>query len=1023
MPWKKINETSSASSIGGLSDVDFSTLPIDGNVLTYNGSTSKWEPEVVTGAGASAGETYVVELARWNIKNDGTDAINTTKGINDAFIWASQSNYGIVILPAGTYLIDKDSSVQFLSNTHYKMYGALFIKDANDYSGYETLECKNVKNVTLEGGKLKGDRELHTYTAEGTTHEWGVGLAIRYSCVNILVKNIDSYEFTGDGAYVGMDFNALGGMQHHVIWTTGTAYAVDVIVNNVAISKSYKCIIKGSGTSTIQPSHDTGIVALADGYSWQYNGVLTGTHFSKGDIDPATGNIDATKTDYTTVNKFFDVTGTTVKEIGYVYYAGDGFGGYGTGMNLNKVPIKVHFYKNDNTYLGSRWTRSYEFTYLESMPLGTQKIRYSYYQNYDLMSGNLHYVMCARIPHHITFYNCRFFRNRRLGTAAEGRYLTYDSCQMFDNATPMPVSTGCWPAMGIDIEDGYHSNQKITLRNCRIYDNHNGGFMCVSTRGVYLVSNTIYGGMTFGGQGDDYYSNQNSYYGGLVRGGSITSGVEKDGTYCIFRNDSMFNASASGGGNITFDGCVFTKSSLTVNGGPGNTCKIFNCKMTTDKNNGALTIGDGAYVIIRDSLFDLRGGTLVASNCDYLEISNCRFWLGDPIMGIAGGTLTRAKTLVMTRSELINRAIEPCYLYIYATENLKIENTIFKNHSMRITAGGLGTQIAKDYGYVNNYFKNNRVIWDLPVGTHAHEAMNPGVSILNFPRLEVTNNKIEMYHKGTNLPSHINFRVYVEEFLNFSNNVIATYDNIGGSTTSSKVQLTSAYRAAGASKPFNSVMINKDNEFLNAGSIEITNSLKSQLGTYSYGSTPPVTASNAEPTTGQFKLGQEIKNLNPVAGGYLGWVCTTEGFLDSNPWEVNKFYFHGDRIAVGNKVYNATIDNARTFTDQPTFPTIVGNKVKDTVPAGTLAWTTGMTISANQLIVPTTYGSAGGTNPSPGNHVFKARAAGTTGATEPVWRTDTYASDNGILWDVIKIQEWQCVGDKGIIKPYGLISG
>ena len=45
--------------------------------------------------------TYVLELERWNVKNDGTDADNTSKGINNALLWASQQGFIEVVLPRG----------------------------------------------------------------------------------------------------------------------------------------------------------------------------------------------------------------------------------------------------------------------------------------------------------------------------------------------------------------------------------------------------------------------------------------------------------------------------------------------------------------------------------------------------------------------------------------------------------------------------------------------------------------------------------------------------------------------------------------------------------------------------------------------------------------------------------------------------------------------------------------------------------------------------------------------------------
>ena len=486
--------------------------------------------------------TYIIELERWGIKNDGTNPIQTTNGLNNAFLWARDNDYQIVILPKGNYLVDKNSSVNLCSNTTYKLYGCVFIKESNNLVGYNVLLCDGIKNVRVEGAAVKGDRETHNYSSGGT-HEWGYGIECKNSCYNILIKDCDVSECTGDGFATSMDFSAIGGVQHPA-------------------------------------------------------------HFAKGDIG-SQGNLDSTKSNYTTVTRFFDVTGDLVKSVGYFYYSGDGYGGYGTGSNLNKTVIKVHFYAADGSYLGYRNTRSYEFIYLESLPVGTTKVRFSFLQDYDLMNGNLHYVMCAKIPQYVYFVNCKSHKNRRLGASINGgRFVTFDSCEIFNNSNPMSTSTGCNPGYGIDIEDGYMTNQKITVRNCNIYDNRAGAFICVSTRGVYLENNKFRGNVNLAGSGDDYFSLNNMYY-GAITGRSITSGVERDGTFVTFRNDSIFGESCSiNAGNTTLENCVFSKSSLTLS---GETAKVINCKLTFDDpdKNGVLGFAS-KNVEIRDSLFDIR---------------------------------------------------------------------------------------------------------------------------------------------------------------------------------------------------------------------------------------------------------------------------------------------------------------------------------------------------------------------------------------------------------------------------------
>ncbi|MEW4264796.1 hypothetical protein Q0N30_13985 [Priestia megaterium] len=115
------------SNLENLGDVDLKTnFPATNDVLAYDSATSKWVPKSLTTLdNNSCASSYVIELDRWEIKNNGTEPLKTTNGINNALLWAKENKYGEVILPEGTYLIDKNSSIKFWSDTHYKLYGCL----------------------------------------------------------------------------------------------------------------------------------------------------------------------------------------------------------------------------------------------------------------------------------------------------------------------------------------------------------------------------------------------------------------------------------------------------------------------------------------------------------------------------------------------------------------------------------------------------------------------------------------------------------------------------------------------------------------------------------------------------------------------------------------------------------------------------------------------------------------------------------------------------------------------------------
>lgn len=858
------------TTLGELSDVDLTSAPPEsGNVLKFDNGI--WKTASLAGASttASSNSIYIIELDRWGIKNDGTNAINSTQGLNNAISWAKDNSFRQVILPKGSYVIDKNSSVNLLSNTIYTFYGCLFIKEANSLTGYNILLCDSVTNVVIQGASIKGDRETHGYS-NGSTHEWGYGIECKKSCYNIVVKDCDVSECTGDGLTTTMDFSAIGGAQ--------------------------------------------------------YPG-----HFGKGDIDNQ-GNLDSTKTNYTTVTKFFDVTGDIAKSVGYFYYSGDGYGGYGTGSNLNKTVIKVHFYRTDGSYLGYRNTRSYEFIYLDSLPVGTTKVRFSFLQNYDGMNGNLHYVMCAKIPQYIFFVNCKSHKNRRLGASVGGgRFVTFDSCEIYDNSNPMSVSTGTNPGFGIDIEDGYMANQKITFRNCNIYDNRAGAFVCVSTRGVHLENNKFRGNVSFGGSGDDYFSLNNMYYGGIT-GRSITSGVEADGTFCTFRNDSVFNGDCSiNAGNTTIENCVFSKSNLILS---GETAKVINCKLTFDDPNKAAVGFTSKNVEVYNSVFDIRRSGSWAAGYNISEnviFSNVKFITNYPGVTYAGGNYVGTKNLVVANCEFNHIGANINYSAMTVSESMLIENSTFKNQSFRVDGGGIfsSEKLATDAGYITHTFKNNKIIWDVPYASAVHETRGPGVSFSYIPRLEVSNNKIRVIDQGVALGSMYNLRVFTENHLTLSNNTITTI-NSSGNNTKGTITIEGAYRIANSTLPKPKTIIVAQNNSQVNSNITFTNNVNLQLEKSILGNVLMPALASSVPNFGTYSIGELLYNTAPTAGGYVGWVCITAGTANNNVWTANKVYAINDLINTNGKVYKSTVGG--------TSGTTAPSHTSGTVTDGSVSW-------------------------------------------------------------------------------------
>ncbi len=158
------------ANLGDIDDIDLTTkLPSNNDVLTYDSSKSKWIPKTTVFPDVQiTSSSYVIELDRWNIKNDGTDAPSTTKGINDALIWAKSQGYNHIVLQNGIYKLKIASTsfscVVMQSGMHFEMMdGCVLELETNSSPWYRVFQMKGLKNAKITGGKIIGDKKTHIY--------------------------------------------------------------------------------------------------------------------------------------------------------------------------------------------------------------------------------------------------------------------------------------------------------------------------------------------------------------------------------------------------------------------------------------------------------------------------------------------------------------------------------------------------------------------------------------------------------------------------------------------------------------------------------------------------------------------------------------------------------------------------------------------------------------------------------------------------------------------------------------------
>ncbi|PKV51403.1 parallel beta-helix repeat protein [Aquimarina sp. MAR_2010_214] len=156
-------------------------------------------------------QEYIIDLSRWDIPNNGTDAGKTTDNLQAAIDWAHQENYSRVVLPTGKYLVGKDvnniyqGGIKIHSNTEFIFSeGAVLEIDTNNKWNYCVISLDG-DNIIIRGGTIKGDRDTHIFTprdSDGkTAHDEGHGICVSNNN-NVLIENVKIHALTGDGSLV-----------------------------------------------------------------------------------------------------------------------------------------------------------------------------------------------------------------------------------------------------------------------------------------------------------------------------------------------------------------------------------------------------------------------------------------------------------------------------------------------------------------------------------------------------------------------------------------------------------------------------------------------------------------------------------------------------------------------------------------------------------------------------------------------------------------------------------------------------
>lgn len=154
--------------------------------------------------------SYTIDLTVWDIPANRTDPVKTTQNLQAAVNWASQQGFGTVRFPAGHFLIGElgnsiyYSGLNLNGNTAYLLDPNTIIEmTTNDKWNYCLLEVRNVQNVVISGGQLRGDRDTHVFTPRSdgaTAHDEGHLICLEGTATeNITIHSTIMRDATGDG--------------------------------------------------------------------------------------------------------------------------------------------------------------------------------------------------------------------------------------------------------------------------------------------------------------------------------------------------------------------------------------------------------------------------------------------------------------------------------------------------------------------------------------------------------------------------------------------------------------------------------------------------------------------------------------------------------------------------------------------------------------------------------------------------------------------------------------------------------
>jgi len=399
---------------------------------------------------------YVIDPAKFGIFNDGTHAVETSKGLNAALQQAKAEGANRIVFPQGTYLINEaDPIVLDHKDTIIDLNGATLQIQTNGLPNYSVVEIVHgAENLRLTNGTIVGDRYTHDYKTTPGTHEWGACIQFTGG-IHLEVDHLLLMQAAGDGASTG---------------AYGSRTRPELLARIM---------------------HD---VELRD--------------LESGAFNPQGEKVASTKMVRTI--EPYDMTRCKGEfELGYS-------GGYQGFPFIKSRVYQVYFLDADRKFLEKKQVLQFRKV---TIPAGAKYAHFEFNQSevsdVPAHAGAGKGSLLARItnftpPQEVHLHHNVFSENRRLGLAFTGGQRWVIEENRFEK------TGGTNPMCGVDFEDGAELMQDVVFRRNTFQDNKGGDLAVCAGTELLFEENVFQKNVITWGRPHNYTFRKNTFNGGIV---------------------------------------------------------------------------------------------------------------------------------------------------------------------------------------------------------------------------------------------------------------------------------------------------------------------------------------------------------------------------------------------------------------------------------------------------------------------------------------------------------------------------